>query len=152
MSGGHLPRTSHISLLTRVHSASPQVESSTRNLAGILSKSLSFRESIEGRRGGRFCIWFDHSRHWGKLNLRRGGRLSVRSSVLRSTATTTMIGGDDNITQNVDWNERRRERGTKMREEAECKRYSTYHLMRKCFKALLWVAIWVRVSFLCLDF
>ena len=84
--------------------------------------SLSFPD-------GAFCIWFDHSRHRGKL----GGGAAAVCPFVRPSVTlcggrpTAMMGGDDNITQNVDRNERERERGTKMREEAECKQAEVRH-------------------------
>ena len=66
--------------------------------------SLSFPD-------GAFCIWFDHSRHRGKLG--GGGAAAVCPFVRSASVTlcggrpaTAMMGGDDNITQNVDRNER----------------------------------------------
>ena len=69
-----------------------------------------------------FCIWFDHSwfRRWVARSVGRSG--SELAAVCPScaaevdcaaAAAAAMIGGDDNITQNVDSKER--ERGTKMR-------------------------------------
>ena len=64
--------------------------------------SLSFPD-------GAFCIWFDHSRHRGKPG---SGAAAVCPSVTLcgGRPATAMMGGDDNITQNVDRNERERDK------------------------------------------
>ena len=85
---------------------------------------LSGSLRIGRERGVLHLVWsfVANSRHCG-------GRLFVRTPERRSTATA-MIGGDDNITQNVDWNERGRERD-KDEGRGRMQRYSVGHSLRK---------------------